>query len=116
MHPAERGSYVTLPARLSQWDFNYGPAIDGSIQMSDYQKDDRRQMNKRGISPRTILIFVPQGKIQKRGTDMDQNVNYYGIILLLRQLRESGSFSEKELRRVAARIAADSGADIMISL
>ena len=42
---------------------------------------------------------------------MDQNVNYYGIILLLRQLRESGSFSEKELRRVAARIAADSGAD-----
>lgn len=47
---------------------------------------------------------------------MDQNVNYYGIILLLRQLRESGSFSEKELRRVAARIAADSGADIMISL
>ena len=46
---------------------------------------------------------------------MDQNVNYYGIILLLRQLRESGSFSEKELRRVAARIAADSGADIMMS-
>lgn len=35
---------------------------------------------------------------------MDQNVNYYGIILLLRQLRESGSFSEKELRSVAARI------------
>ena len=30
---------------------------------------------------------------------MDQNINYYGIILLLRQLRESGSFSEKELRR-----------------
>ena len=27
-----------------------------------------------------------------------------------------GVFSEKELRRVAARIAADSGADIMISL
>ena len=47
---------------------------------------------------------------------MDQNVNYYGIILLLRQLRESGSFSEKELRSVAARSAADSGADIMISL
>ena len=47
---------------------------------------------------------------------MDQNVNYYGIILLLRQLLENGSFSEKELRRGAARIAADSGADIMISL
>ena len=50
MHPAERGSYVTLPVRLSQWDFNYGPAIDGSIQLGDYQKDDRRQMNKRGIA------------------------------------------------------------------
>ena len=50
MHPAERSSYVTLSARLSQWDFNYGPAIDGSIQMSDYQKDDRRQTNKRGIA------------------------------------------------------------------
>lgn len=47
---------------------------------------------------------------------MNQNINYYGTILLLRQLRESGSFSEEELRRVAARIAADSGADIMISL
>ena len=50
MHSAERSSYVTLSARLSQWDFNYGPAIDGSIQLSDYQKDDRRQMNKRGIA------------------------------------------------------------------
>ena len=50
MHPAEHGSYVTSPARLSQWDFNYGPAIDGSTQMSDFQKDDRRQMNKRGIA------------------------------------------------------------------
>ena len=50
MHPAEHGSYVTLPVRLSQWDFIYGPAIDRSIQMSDDQKDDRRQMNKRGIA------------------------------------------------------------------
>ena len=50
MHPAEHGSYVTLPARLPQWDFNYGPAIDGSTQMSDFQKDNRRQMNKQGIA------------------------------------------------------------------
>lgn len=50
MHPAEHGSYVTSLACLSQWDFNYGPAIDGSTQMSDFQKDDRRQMNKRGIA------------------------------------------------------------------
>ena len=50
MYPAERSSYVTLSTRLSQWDFNYGPAIDGSIQLSDHQKNDRRQMNKRGIA------------------------------------------------------------------
>ena len=81
-----------------------------------FHSSERPAFNLPPYPPRTILIFVPQGKIQKRGTDMDQNVNYYGIILLLRQLRESGSFSEKELRRVAARIAADSGADIMISL
>lgn len=50
MHPAEHGNYVTLSARLCQWDFNYGPAIDGSTQMSDFQKDNRRQMNKQGIA------------------------------------------------------------------
>ena len=50
MHPAEHGSYVTLPVRLSQWDFNYGPAIDRSIQMSDYQQDYWREMDKRGIA------------------------------------------------------------------
>ena len=68
------------------------------------------------LSPGRSSYLCRRAKFRKRGADMDQNVNYYGIILLLRQLRESGSFSEKELRRVAARIAADSGADIMISL
>ena len=68
------------------------------------------------LSPGRSSYLCRRAKFRKRGADMDQNVNYYGIILLLRQLRESGSFSEKELRRVAARIAADSGVDIMISL
>ena len=69
MHPAERGSYVTLPARLSQWDFNYGPAIDGSIQMSDYQKDDRRQMNKRGIA----FIVVDIGAVVSKMWEQEAN-------------------------------------------
>ena len=43
--------------------------------------------------------YRQQRKIQKRDTDMDQNVNYYGIILLLRQLRESG-LSKTELLRM----------------
>ena len=47
---------------------------------------------------------------------MDPNISYYGIVILLRKLRECGSFTEKELKKIAARIAADSGADIMISL
>ena len=47
---------------------------------------------------------------------MDPNISYYGIVILLRKLRECGSFTEKELKKIAARIAADSGVDIMISL
>ena len=40
---------------------------------------------------------------------MDPNISYYGIVILLRKLRECGSFTEKELKKIAARIAADSG-------
>lgn len=47
---------------------------------------------------------------------MKQNINFYGIILLLRKLRDSGMFTEKELRKAAARIAAESGASLIISL
>ena len=69
MHPAEHGSYVTLPVRLSQWDFNYGPAIDGSTQMSDFQKDDRRQMNKRGIAFIAVDIRAVVSKMQEQETN-----------------------------------------------
>ena len=41
---------------------------------------------------------------------MNPNINYYGIVILLRKLRECGIFTEKELRKIAARIAADNGA------
>ena len=44
---------------------------------------------------------------------MDPNINYYGIVILLRKLRECGSFTEKELRKIAARIAADNGVEVM---
>ena len=33
---------------------------------------------------------------------MDPNINYYGIVILLRKLRECGIFTEKELRKIAA--------------
>ena len=48
--------------------------------------------------------------------DMDQNINFYGIILMLRKLRDNGFFTEKELKKVAARIAAESGTELIISL
>ena len=44
---------------------------------------------------------------------MNPNINFYGIVILLRKLRECGIFTEKELRKIAARIAADNGDDVM---
>ena len=38
---------------------------------------------------------------------MNPNINFYGIVILLRKLRECGIFTEKELRKIAARIASD---------
>ena len=82
MHPAEHGSYVTLPARLSQWDFNYGPAIDGSTQMSDFQKDDRRQMNKRGIAfiavdIRAVVSKMKEQEADRQATNMGVEAAFY---------------------------------------
>ena len=47
---------------------------------------------------------------------MNPNINFYGIIILLRILRDQGIFTEVELRKVAARIAADTGVEVVISL
>ena len=47
---------------------------------------------------------------------MNQDINFYGIVILLRKLRENGSFTLKELEKIAARIAADNGVEVMISL
>ena len=47
---------------------------------------------------------------------MNKDINFYGIILLLRKLRDNGLFTEKELRKVASRIAAEIGIELIISL
>lgn len=47
---------------------------------------------------------------------MNPNINFYGIVILLRKLRECGIFTEKELRKIAARIAADNGVEVMLFL
>jgi hypothetical protein len=48
-----------------------------------------------------------------RSAIMNPNINFYGIVILLRKLRECGIFTEKELRKIAARIAADNGVEVM---
>ena len=47
---------------------------------------------------------------------MNPDINYYGIVILLRKLQECGKFTEKELRKIAARIAADNGVEVVIFL
>ena len=47
---------------------------------------------------------------------MNPNINFYGIVILLRKLRKCGIFTEKELRKIAARIAADSGVEVVFFL
>ena len=90
MHPAEHGSYVTLPVRLSQWDFNYGPAIDGSTRMSDFQKDDRRQMNKRGIAfiavdIRAVVSKMSEQETNRQATNMGVEAAFYTHLRKIRQ-------------------------------
>jgi len=43
------------------------------------------------------------------------NIDYCGILVLLRHLNEIGTITDSELERIAARIAAQIQADIVIS-
>ena len=47
---------------------------------------------------------------------MNANVNYCGVILLLRKLVASGYCTKKEASRIAVRIAKQTGADIILSI
>ncbi len=49
-------------------------------------------------------------------TQTNVNVDFCGIIFLLRQLVQSGNCTEKEAKNIASRIAVKMGADIIISL
>lgn len=44
------------------------------------------------------------------------NVDYCGIIILLRQLVQCGKCTEKEAKRIAAHIAVQYAVDVIISL
>lgn len=47
---------------------------------------------------------------------MNANVNFCGVIQLLRQLVERGHCTKKEATRIAARIARQTGVDIILPI
>ena len=47
---------------------------------------------------------------------MNTRIDYCGVITLLRFLLSSGTFSRQEIEKIARRVAAESGADLIISL
>lgn len=46
---------------------------------------------------------------------MNQNINYIGMVNLLRHLQNTGLVSQKEARKIAARLRAETGADVIFS-
>ena len=64
-----------------------------------------------------ITAFTDAGQEYLTGQFLDAlSEGEYGIILLLRKLRDNGLFTEKELRKVASRIAAENSVELIISL
>ena len=47
---------------------------------------------------------------------MKDNINYLGMVNLLRSLQAAGLVSRKESRKIATRLKAEIGADVIISL
>ena len=58
------------------------------------------------------LITAP---ISKWRYEMNQNINYIGMVNLLRHLQNAGLVSRKEAGRIAARLRAETGADVIYS-
>lgn len=44
---------------------------------------------------------------------MNANVNYIGMVNLLRALRDASIISEAEARKIAARLRVETGADVI---
>ncbi len=59
-------------------------------------------------------VFIT--KIKKGGPQMNPNADYLGIVTMLRSLRELGLVSGSEAKKIAARLKARFGADIIIFL
>ena len=46
---------------------------------------------------------------------MSQNINYIGMVTLLRHFQTAGLVSQREARKIAARLRAEAGADVIYS-
>ena len=62
-----------------------------------------------------ITLPIGGGLPLKRGLVMNQNINYIGLIILLRHLQSAGLVSRKEAGRIAARLRVETGADVIFS-
>lgn len=47
---------------------------------------------------------------------MNANINYIGMVNLLRALEKDGGISRDEARKIAARLKVETGADVIYSL
>ena len=71
------------------------------------------RFQKIGSGDRSLPIG--SGLRLKRGLVMNQNINYIGMVNLLRHLQNAGLVSRKEARRIAVRLRAETGADVIYS-
>lgn len=47
---------------------------------------------------------------------MNKQIDYYGVVIMLRALRASGIFSNCEIEKIARRVTVDSGTELIIFL
>ncbi len=60
--------------------------------------------------------FRPSHAPKNGGHSMKENINYLGMVNLLRSLNAAGLVNRKEARKIAARLKSETGADIIVSL
>ena len=63
-----------------------------------------------------LVITVPLLHVRKLEHFMNKNINYLGMINLLRSLQAAGLVSKKEARKIAARLKSEAGVDVVFSL
>ena len=79
-------------------------------------KGHRQEQKKPLRRPGGPVLALGGGRPHmKRGTAMNKNIDYVGMVNLLRHLQNAGLVSRKEARRIAARLRTETGADVIIS-